>query len=252
MSAKKATIYDIQRFSLHDGPGIRTTIFFKGCPLRCNWCANPESQESEIELFGDTYVGSTISAKELLEIAKRDKPFFKRSGGGITLSGGEPLLQYETALELIRLAQQEGINVAIETSGYQDWDKAEEIFREVDYIYYDIKVLDAKKHFELTGVTNEIILDNLAKAVKVNKNIVVRIPIIPNVNDSFEEIRDIALFVQENGISEIELMPYHRFGIHKYEKLNREYELMDSSPIDKEQINCLVNKIKEEIKINIY
>lgn len=236
MQSNKGLIYDVQRYSLHDGPGIRTIIFLKGCPLRCPWCANPESQSCKVEKMGDEEVGRLITVEEAMEVVKRDMPFYKRSGGGMTLSGGEPLMQPKFSKALVQAAKDEGINVAIETSGYQKWDLAWEVLEDVDFILFDIKAFDKDLHRKTVGVDNELILDNFKKLSTLNKNITARVPVIPGQNDSLDNLSRTVEYCKTLGIEEVHFLPYHQLGVHKYEKLNREYKLETNSNIDKEKL----------------
>ncbi len=247
-------IYNIQRYSLHDGPGIRTLIFLKGCPLNCLWCANPESQRPVIEHMGNDVVGKYITAKEVIDIAKRDMAFYNRSGGGITLSGGEPLKQYEFSKAVISEAKRLNINVAVETSGYQKWDCLWEVLEETDIVLYDIKTMDAKQHMEFTGVSNKLILDNAKRLSRLNKNLIVRIPIIPELNDSFVNLSKTARFCKETGIKEMHFLPYHQLGVHKYQRLNREYKLNHVKPVNKEKLIDDAGKIHDKygVVITVY
>lgn len=251
MQYNKGLIYDIQRYSLHDGPGIRTIIFLKGCPLRCPWCANPESQICKIEKMGNEEVGRFITVEEAIDIAKRDMPFYKRSGGGITLSGGEPLMQPEFSRALVQAAKDIGINVAIETSGYQKWDLAWDVLEDIDTVLFDIKAFDKDLHKEIVGVSNELILDNLKKLSHLNKNIIGRLPVIPDNNDSFKNLSQTLDFCKSIGIKEVHLLPYHQLGVHKYEKLNREYILKTNKSISQEKLKEDARKLELQYEIDV-
>ncbi len=227
----RGVIYDIQRYSVHDGPGIRTTIFLKGCPLRCLWCSNPESQSFEPEYMsnaggrGVVLAGKEVSVSEVIETALRDKVFFEGSGGGITLSGGEVLAQPDFAAALISAAHEEGIHIAVETSGFSSFEIAWRVMEHVDLILYDIKGMNAARHISNTGVSNELIHSNLRKLLKNGKEVAVRIPMIPGHNDSVEEIQAIFDFASQSGVKTVEILPYHRLGESKYDRLSREYLL---------------------------
>lgn len=250
----KGVIYNIQRYSLHDGPGIRTIVFLKGCSLRCPWCANPESQSREIELMGGEVVGREVTVGEVMEIVERDKPFYDRSGGGLTLSGGEPLQQPDFSEALVLEAKKRGIKVAIETSGFQTWDLFWKVVKNIDVVLFDVKIMDSKKHKEIIGGDNSIILSNLKKSAELGKKIIVRVPIIPKYTDDLYNLNEIAKLSKDIGISEIHFLPYHQFGVHKYKKLDREYRLSEIDSIPKDKIEAMALKIGQQygIQITVY
>lgn len=230
-------IFDIQRFSIHDGPGIRTIIFLKGCRLRCLWCCNPESQEYEIQNMKvqgrNKLIGRNVTVQEVMEEIKKDLPYYRRSGGGVTLSGGEALLQPEFAVELLTACQEFGINTAIETSGYADFDVIRQYIPHIDCFMMDIKHISSKKHLEFTGQPNELILENARKIAETGVNLIVRVPVIPTFNHRTEEIKAIAEFAKTlPGVTELHLLPYHRLGQDKYEGLGREYKMAHIEPPD--------------------
>lgn len=245
------TIYNIQRYSLHDGPGIRTIIFLKGCPLSCMWCSNPESQDINPQLMGDKVVGELISVNRVCERAIRDELFFKSSGGGVTLSGGEPLMQPEFAKAIVNKLRDMGINTAIETTGFQLWNKLWEVVRDIDVILYDLKAFDNELHERLTGVPNKIILDNLKRLSVLKDNITIRIPVIPSYNDGMDNLDAICEFVQNIGIKDVELLGYHRLGISKYKTLNREYKLVDVGQMTKNELDNIASKLRSKFELNI-
>ena len=247
----KGIIFDIQRYSIHDGPGIRTIVFLKGCQLHCPWCANPESQSRRIEPMGDKIVGREVSAKDIIDIVERDKPFYDRSDGGMTLSGGEPLLQWAFSQALVKEAKKRGINVGIETSGFQNWDLLWKVVKDIDTILYDIKIMDPKEHKEIIGADNKIILDNAKKIIQMGKELIVRVPVTPEYTDSIENLNKIAKFCKDIGVKQIHFLPYHQLGVHKYQKLNREYKLHNIKPVSKEKIKAMAMKIEEQFHIDI-
>ena len=243
-------IFDIQRFSIHDGPGIRTIIFLKGCRLRCKWCCNPESQEYEIQTMKvqgkDKIIGRDVAVEEILEEIKKDFTYYRRSGGGVTLSGGEALLQPEFATELLKACQDYGINTAIETSGFASFDVIKQYLPYIDHLLMDIKHIDSKKHEEFTGNPNNLILENARKIAETGANLIIRVPVIPTFNDTKEEIRSIAAFVKTlTGVKEIHLLPYHRLGQDKYEGLGRKYTLSDVVPPDNEYMRMLQETVED-------
>lgn len=243
-------IFDIQRFSVHDGPGIRTIVFFKGCRLRCKWCCNPESQRKEIEYFNrddgtKTVTGRDVTAGEVMETVARDEAYYRRSGGGMTLSGGEFLLQPEFAKALLMLARMHGINTAVETTSFADFGVIEELLPHIDHYLMDIKHMDSLKHREYTGVNNELILENARKVAKIKNNFVVRVPVIPKFNDTEREISQIAEFAAKIGAKRLHLLPYHRLGQDKYRWLSRNYELGDILPPENEKMQQLLKSAEK-------
>lgn len=226
-------IFDIQRFSVHDGPGIRTIVFLKGCVMRCRWCCNPESQSPEIQTMtigGKTKtVGRDITVAEVLEQVKKDRPYYARSGGGMTLSGGESLVQYRFAADLLRGAKEAGINTALESTACADYEKIRALLENLDTYLLDIKHIDSRKHKEFTGVGNELILANALKLSEDAKKLVIRVPVIPGFNNTEAEILEIAKFAADlKNVTHIHLLPYHRLGYDKYIGLGREYTMGDA------------------------
>lgn len=266
----KGLIFNIQRYSLHDGPGIRTTVFFKGCPLKCLWCQNPEGIDSNVELFRHNQkcihcgscmthchekaidltdngplvnrqacnrcmecvdncptgtlemAGKEYSVNEVVQAALKDILIYEESGGGVTISGGEPLLQYEFLLELLLALKKLNIHTAVETSGYCRWEKIKEISKITDLIYYDLKLIDDNSSKIFTGASNILIMDNLERLVIYGTNIMVRMPLIPSVNDARDNIEHTARYLSSIGVKSIELLPYHNLGSVKYEGLDLE------------------------------
>lgn len=284
-------IFDIQRFSLHDGPGIRTTVFFKGCPLRCLWCHNPESISPKIELAfyrhkcigcnscilvcptgalqdddleGKEYneklckfcfkcvdacptralvsQGKIYELEEVLDEVIKDFPFYKQSGGGVTLSGGEPTFQFDFCLALLKACKENGISTALDTSGFVSWDKLKDLLPFVDIFLYDIKHMNSEEHRKITGVPNEIILENLYKLDKAEKWIEIRVPVIPGYNDSEENIMAVANFIAKlRSVRRVKLLPYHKLGLSKLWLFNARRGILELEPPKKEDIE----KIKE-------
>ncbi|MEG6523807.1 (2S)-3-sulfopropanediol dehydratase activating enzyme [Desulfotomaculum sp. 1211_IL3151] len=299
--SKYGYIFNIQRYSVHDGPGIRTIVFLKGCPLKCQWCANPESQllqpelafnnnkcigtkdcqycfkvcaqgaikEKENKIMVDreacnhcgecaeacpakalTMYGNLKSVQEVLDMVEQDGNFYSRSGGGITLSGGEPILQSDFAIGLLKEAKRRRINTAIETCGYADWTKLEEVCQYVDTLLFDIKSMDAVKHKQYTGVSNDIILDNFKKLCEEfpGKSILVRTPVIPGFNDTEADILAIINFIKGNPNVKYELLAYHRLGEQKYSYIGKEYLLHGVTPLQEERILALKKLAKEKMQ----
>lgn len=231
----RGRIFDIQRFSTHDGPGIRTVVFLKGCILRCRWCCNPESQSYGIQEMktenGKKTVGRDVSVEEVMERVLRDLAYYRRSGGGMTLSGGEALAQPEFAEALLAEAKSQGLNTAVETTGCLPFEMIGPSLRYLDTVLMDIKHTDSLKHEEFTGLRNELILANAKKIAASGVRLVIRVPTIPGFNDTEEEIGDIARFAASlPGVKELHLLPYHRLGSDKYRGLDRPY-LMGDTPV---------------------
>ena len=258
----KATIFDIQRASFVDGPGIRTTVFFKGCNLRCAWCHNPESQSKEKEMLfhknrcagcekykercafslekcdfcgkcalycphdAREICGKEYTVCEVMREVLKDKTIYEGSGGGVTFSGGECMLQIDFLEAILKKCKEEGIHTAVDTAGHLPFEYFERILPFTDLFLYDIKCLDSEMHKKYTGVKNERILENLERLLKCGASVWVRIPVIPTVNDTKEEMQGIKTLLDAFGKPErIELLPYHAMGEHKYAALGREAEV---------------------------
>lgn len=276
------TVFNIQRFSVHDGPGIRTVVFLKGCPLRCKWCANPESQKGEIEVAwtkskcigckkceGTDWseidkicpskarhtIGYETTVENILSEVDKDSIFYGDEEGGLTISGGEPLMQYKFTYQLLKGAKELGINTAIETTGFSSPGNFIKIAGKLDYLLFDIKTLDNRIHQEVTGVSNEVILDNFTLIRKSFPDLPVhvRTPIIPRVNDNEEAIKNIYEFIGNCRNVRYELLKYHRLGEPKYESLDREYPMgkvvLDNEVFDelkKYQFNNIDSQLDDE------
>lgn len=230
MTEQRAMIFDIQRNSFVDGPGIRTTVFFKGCNLRCAWCHNPEGQ-SPLPQIMQGAISSTVCGKEytvddVLKIICKDKRFYESTGGGVTFSGGECMLQIEFLTEALKKCKESKIHTAVDTAGYVPFERFESILPYTDLFLYDIKCFDSDKHRQYTGIGNELILDNLKRLLEAEKTVWVRIPIIPSVNDTVEEMQRIKAFLKSCRASKkIELLPYHAMGEHKYAAIGKVAEV---------------------------
>jgi len=285
-------VFDIQRYSIHDGPGIRTLIFLKGCPLCCPWCSNPESQLPHSELrfvenlckgckrcievcpvhairdakgsiqfdrnlctvCGEcatvcptkavSIVGEVKTVSDILEVLEKDRVFFEGSGGGLTLSGGEPLAQPKFAGAIMQAAKEKGFHTAIETTGYQHWDLVKPIILNSDIVLFDIKIMDAVRHEKTVGVTNKLILENAEKIADMRKQMIIRVPIVPGFNDDFENLDKTLAFAERIGVLEVHFLPYHRLGQQKYGQLGRFYQMDLVEPPGVEKMQKLVEKVK--------
>lgn len=246
MSQEKAIVFHIQHYSLQDGPGIRTTVFFKGCPLRCKWCCNPESQSFAAEQMGEQLAGNFMTVEEILKEVEKDEVFYRHGQGGMTVSGGEPLAQGAFTIALLREAKQRYISTAIETSGYVTQDILLEAAKYLDTVYLDIKSLDDEKHKKWTGVSNKVITENFKALKKAypSLNIIVRTPVIPGFNDTQEDIHKICRFLKAEGQTKYELLAYHRFGKSKYEKLGIPYP-MGEVKLDGKKLGKLKEVVQE-------
>ncbi len=272
---KKGIIFDIKRYAIHDGPGIRTTVFLKGCPLRCQWCQNPEGLELDAEVFwrenrcaedcracvtacpsravsknGNRVVvdkkkcdfcricddacvydaleivGREVSVEEIMEEIEKDRVFFDESGGGVTFSGGEPLLQADFLQSLIEEVKKSNIHVALDTSGCVPFEDLQRVSDRVDLFLYDLKIMEDETHKKYTGVSNQIILENLKKLSDKKKAIHVRIPLVSGVNDDKQNIQRFAEYLRTlRNVKNISLLAYHRGGCEKYRRLQKEEQL---------------------------
>jgi len=235
---RKGRLFNIQKFSINDGPGIRTTVFFKGCPLHCRWCSNPESQNRYASIADamedETYCGRDYTVAEVMAEVVKDKPFYDQSGGGMTMSGGEVLQQAEFAADLADAAHAAGIHVAVETTGYAAHERFCDFLPHVDLLLYDFKHIDRDIHFANTGVYNDVILENLRTAVASGKQVIARIPVIPKFNSNLGAAAAMADFLAETGIHEVHLLPFHQFGEKKYQQLGVEYDMAGAKQLHPE------------------
>ena len=247
--AKVGRIFNIQRFSIHDGPGIRTIVFFKGCAMRCAWCCNPESQSFEIESMQEggkeKIVGRDVTVDEIMPELLADMPYYRRSGGGVTLSGGEVLCQASFAAELLAECKAAGLHTAIESAASLPYSKIEQLLPYLDLYLMDIKHMDPKKHKEYTGLSNELILENARRVAKSGVELIIRTPVVPTFNDNEEDIRAISKFARAIGAREYHLLPYHRLGSDKYAGLSRNYSMKEIEPPSHEKMEYLLSIAKE-------
>ncbi len=211
-------IFNIQKFSLHDGPGIRTVVFLKGCPLRCQWCANPESQSPEAQ-----EKGRLESVEEIVRVCLQDREFYEESGGGVTLSGGEPLMQAEFARALLEALGEQGVHRAIETTGFTNESDFLSTLPLVELLLFDVKHWDSARHKQGTGTDNGLILRNLRAAVEAGKDVLPRIPVIPGFNDGLEDADGFARLLSGLGLERAQLLPFHQFGENKYAEMGLAY-----------------------------
>ena len=281
-------VFNIQRFSIQDGPGIRTTVFVKGCPLKCKWCCNPESISADQEIMvhdikcnhcgrcqeqcpegaiisdeRDTRldrckcthcmacvqacpqkalecIGNCLSVGEVLEEVKKDILFYQNSRGGVTISGGEPLLQWEFTRDFLQVCKEEGIHTALDTSGYAPWENIEEVLKHVDLVLYDIKQTDNIQHMKGTGVSNSLILKNLEKTASRVRTWL-RVPLLPGYSDLPENIEKVAVLASQCNVEKVSLLVYHEWGKFKYEKLGRSYDFISNGEFSEKRL--------EEIKM---
>jgi pyruvate formate lyase activating enzyme len=285
---QSGTIFDIKKYSINDGPGIRTTVFFSGCPLSCLWCHNPESQSLTPELLyragrcllcgecikacpqgaislGESstsiitnrqkctrcqtcvttcysgareFSGRQMTVQEIMADIEREIPFYDESHGGVTFSGGEPLRQPTFLSTLLKACRAQEIHTVVDTSGFANWKVFEQVHEDVDLFLYDLKHMDSKCHREVTGVSNDIILENLRRLSAVGATCIVRIPLIPGINDDEKNLLESGEFIASlSHIQSVELMGYHDIALAKYEALGREYALAGIKPPAETKIN---------------
>lgn len=246
----KGRIFNIQRFSIHDGPGIRTIVFFKGCFMRCAWCCNPESQSYDIQTMMENgkekIVGKDVSVADILPEILADEPYYRRSNGGVTLSGGEILGQSDFARDLLRACKENGLHTAVESTANAPFENIQKILPYLDLYLMDIKHMDSKKHKEYTNADNALILENAKKIAASGVELIIRTPVVPGFNDTAEEIRAIAKFAASlPGVKEHHLLPYHRLGSGKYVGLGRKYALEEILPPSQEKMAFLLSVAEE-------
>jgi len=283
MSGTKGLIFDMKHFAVHDGPGIRTTIFLKGCPLRCKWCHSPESQNPHPEIIihpekcigcgecvnscqtgaltepgkinrekctlcGDCVeacyagalelIGMPYTVEDILKEVERDKVLIEISGGGVTLSGGEPAAQPEFTAQLLEALKERGYHTALDTCGHTPWETMQKLLVHTDLVLYDLKHIDPEIHEEFTGRNNELIISNLKRiSASGVPALIIRIPLIPGCNDSDDHLRIMSQFLSSlRSVETVELLPYHRLGVPKYEALGRDYSLSHVKPDEKKRL----------------
>ena len=248
-------VCDIQRFCVSDGPGIRTTVFLQGCSLVCAWCHNPEAiprQSVPRKREGREPVPSSrpMDTGEVLSVVLEDKPFFDASGGGMTLSGGEPLAQAAYSGELLRGAKDVGVRTAVETAGFAPWNALETILPHTDLFLYDYKVTQDTRRF--IGADNRLILQNLSRLSAAGAAILLRCPIIPGVNDNVAHLKAIGKIARENrGVMGVEMLAYHRLGVSKYREIGREYTMGHLEPWDEERKQAFLGQAMQFIQSQV-
>jgi len=289
MKDVKACIFNIQRYSIHDGPGIRTVVFFKGCPLRCLWCSNPESQEIKAQILWDsskctrclncvnnckdnafslvndkivinsnkctTYndcikscptgalklEGNFLTVSQVVKEVMKDEVFYEESNGGITLSGGEVLMQHEFASELLKELKEKNIHTALETTGYTSNEIFSKFIENVDLLLFDIKHYDREKHYKATNVYNDIIIKNLKTAISSGTEVIIRIPVIPNINSNLKDAKGFCELLKTLNAKKVNLLPFHQFGQKKYDLLNKKYAFENVAQLHEEDLTSYRN-----------
>lgn len=249
----KGIVFDFKKYAIHDGPGIRTTVFLKGCPLSCWWCHNPEGRGCKpqtmtktLKVDGREFVkeetmGREMSVDEVMAEISKDITFYDESGGGVTFSGGEVFMQVEFLKSLLEKCKKKDIHTCVDTTGYVQPEILKSVFPLVDMFLYDIKLIDDKEHIRYTGVSNEKILSNLKLIRQSGKDVRVRFPVIPEITDSDENVRGVAKFVSSLGGVEVDLLPYHRIGSDKYKRLKMDYLMPDVQPPSKDRMAEISN-----------
>lgn len=270
---KKGIVFNIQRYSLHDGGGIRTVVFLKGCPLKCPWCSNPESQGFKPEIMkresicikcsSDScskcsmtpracptgaleFIGEEYTVEEVINEVKKDIVFYDTSEGGVTISGGEVLAQPEFAIEILKRLKNFGINTAIETSGQGNSEILLEMSDYLDTILFDLKIMDKNKAKDILGMDIDRVKKNICLLVEHKKNIIPRIPLIPGYTMNGDNILEIIKFIKELGLKEVHILPFHQYGSKKYQYLNRKYTLSDIKPPTDEEVNEIKSEMEKQ------
>lgn len=251
--SEKALVGNIQHFNVHDGNGFRTTVFFQGCNMHCKWCQNPELQSIKPVVVKEEISSKLMSVEEIIEQCIKESFFYKFHGGGVTLSGGEPLIHQKFIAELVKELKKHSINVAIETAGYVDFSAFEKVYKYTDTFLYDIKIISDDKRKNWLGVESRLDLDNIRKLSLIHNSIVVRIPLIPEVNSEHQEYKKILDFIDElKTIHYIHLLPFHHIGDSKYIDIGKGYEMVNNRENTKEEIDwCRKEAIKRGYVVDV-
>ncbi len=242
----KGLIFDIRRYAVHDGPGIRTTLFFKGCLMHCFWCHNPEGISPEAECIRrqrvvngkkkavEEKVGQWMTTAEIMEIVEKDRMFYEESGGGVSFSGGEPLMQAPFLIKMLDLCKQKGLHTTVDTSGHASAKDFQAVAEKTDLLLFDLKITDNNKHLKHTGVNLDLVLQNLLSLHEKGPEVIIRIPVIPGFNDEQRQMEDFVPLISrvQTPVLRVDLLPYHRFGRQKYTALGvkKPESLPDISP----------------------
>jgi len=255
-------VFDIRHFSVHDGPGLRVTVFFKGCPLSCAWCHNPESQSFEPEVYKrshrlddkifdvNEYVGKSMSVSAVVDEVEKDVSIFDESKGGVTLSGGEPLSQPEFLRELLKAFKSKEIHTAVDTCGFASQSVMESIIPFTDLFLYDLKLADKDEHKKYTGVPNEIIFKNLNLITNANKRVIVRIPLIQGITDTDKNLKSLREVIrQHTSIERVDILPFHNIAKSKYERFGKQYTLNNTDAYDMKKAEEIKRYFEEIIPI---
>lgn len=253
-------VFDIKKYAIHDGPGVRTTVFLKGCPLNCSWCHNPESINPKVEeiikinrkkalnlSYSETkeIIGREISTEEVFNEVKKDSIIFEEGKGGVTFSGGEPLMQADFLKELLVLSKNEDFHTCVDTSGMATWSEFAKIKDYVNLFLFDLKVMDESLHKEYTGVSNKQILENLIKLTESGSKVRIRIPLIPDITDTPENIDAVIEFISKlKNIVAVDILPFNTIYEGKYTKMNMENKLGKKTKQTKEKLNNIKNQIE--------
>lgn len=286
---KSGIIFNLQKFSIHDGPGIRTVVFLKGCPLRCRWCSNPESQNPKIQIIWDdeiqgedqkiisldgfddsfdedgiaiiderfvekyglsrnkigtkkfTQEGKVKSISDIMKVIMQDEVFYEESSGGVTLSGGEPMMQAGFAIALLKEIRSKNIHTAAETTGYIKSEIFDEVSKYLDLLLFDMKHWNRDRHLDKTNVANDLCLQNMKRAIGKGKDVLPRLPIIPDFNNSLKDAEEFSKLLKSIGASKINLLPFHQFGEKKYTNLGLEYEYSKYKALREEDLKDFQN-----------